>query len=190
MSGTLFIFCAPESIFSDIEVTRSSLMFCTPRLIFGGTEGAGSNFHVLLLPNPFLTVLRTRGPVFLFCAPGLIFGGTESARSNFHVLHSRLIFVDNEGVRSHFFVSLPDSFSVVAKVSSLVLMFCALGPAFRATVDVGTLFIFYALESIFSDIEATESSLMFCTPRLIFGSTEGTGSNFHVLRSRTHFRRY
>jgi hypothetical protein len=31
---------------------------------------------------------------------------------------------------------------------------------------------------------------MFCAPKLIFGDTEGAGSRFHVLRSRTHFGRY
>jgi hypothetical protein len=32
--------------------------------------------------------------------------------------------------------------------------------------------------------------LMFCTPGLVFGSIEGVGSRFHVLRSQTHFRLY
>jgi hypothetical protein len=31
---------------------------------------------------------------------------------------------------------------------------------------------------------------MFYTPELIFGSIDSVGSRFHVLRSRTHFRRY
>jgi hypothetical protein len=31
---------------------------------------------------------------------------------------------------------------------------------------------------------------MFCAPGLIFGGTEDVGSDFQVLRSRTHFRRY
>jgi hypothetical protein len=31
---------------------------------------------------------------------------------------------------------------------------------------------------------------MFCAPGLVFGGTEGVGSHVHVLRSRTHFRRY
>jgi hypothetical protein len=31
---------------------------------------------------------------------------------------------------------------------------------------------------------------MFCAPGLILGGTEGVGSRFHVLRSRTHFGRY
>jgi hypothetical protein len=34
------------------------------------------------------------------------------------------------------------------------------------------------------------ASGLFCAPELIFGGTEGAGSNFYVLRSRTHFRRY
>jgi hypothetical protein len=31
---------------------------------------------------------------------------------------------------------------------------------------------------------------IFCAPVLIFGDNEGVGSSFHILRSRTHFRRY
>jgi hypothetical protein len=31
---------------------------------------------------------------------------------------------------------------------------------------------------------------MFCAPKVISGGTEGVGSRFHVLRARTHFRRY
>jgi hypothetical protein len=31
---------------------------------------------------------------------------------------------------------------------------------------------------------------MFCAPKFIFSGTEGTGSRFNVLRSRTHFHRY
>jgi hypothetical protein len=31
---------------------------------------------------------------------------------------------------------------------------------------------------------------MFCALRLIFGDSEGVGSRFNVLRSRSHFRRY
>jgi hypothetical protein len=31
---------------------------------------------------------------------------------------------------------------------------------------------------------------MFCAPGPVFGGIEGVGSRFHVLRSRTHFRRY
>jgi hypothetical protein len=99
-----------------------------------------------------LTVPRAQGQVFRFYSPGLIFGGTEGARSSFHVLRSGLIFDDNKGVRSRFFVSFLDSFSAVPKVSSLVLIFCAPGPVFRATEDVGYTFLFFALPNPFSAI--------------------------------------
>jgi hypothetical protein len=57
-------------------------MFCAPRLVFDGTEGIGSRFHVL----------RSRGLDFMFCDPGLVFGGTKGVRSRFHVLRSRTCF--------------------------------------------------------------------------------------------------
>jgi hypothetical protein len=51
--------------------------------------------------------------------------------------------------------------------------------------------MFCTLEVDFGDIDGAGSSfLCFCAPRPIFGSTEGVRSSFHVLRSRTHFRRY
>jgi hypothetical protein len=37
---------------------------------------------------------------------------------------------------------------------------------------------------------ATGPVFMSCAPGLNFGGTEGVGSRFHVLRARTHFRRY
>jgi hypothetical protein len=40
-----FIFCTPTLIFCGTD--RSLFIFCAPRLIFGGTEGVGSRFHVL-----------------------------------------------------------------------------------------------------------------------------------------------
>jgi hypothetical protein len=66
-------------------------MFCALRLVFDGTVGAGSRFHVLrsrnrfrryrgyrvlfssfVLPDSFSTVPRASGPVFMFCAPEFI----------------------------------------------------------------------------------------------------------------------
>jgi hypothetical protein len=86
-------------------------MFCAPGLIFDGTEGVGSRFHVLRArihvelyrgrrvpfscfarPNSYSVVPRALGPVFMFCAPGLIFGGTEGVGSRFHVLRAQTYF--------------------------------------------------------------------------------------------------
>jgi hypothetical protein len=76
-------------------------MFCASELIFGGTEGVESRFHVLrsrthfrwyrvrrvsfssfALSDSFSAVLRASDPVFMFFAPGHVFG----VRSFFHVL--------------------------------------------------------------------------------------------------------
>jgi hypothetical protein len=127
----LFLFCAPRTFFwrcrghmllfscfalsdSFSAVSRASgpvLMFCAPGLIFGGSEGVGSPFHVLhsrtrfrryrgrpvpfsffALLESFSAVPRASGPVFMFCAPGLIFGGTRGVGSRFHVSRSRTGF--------------------------------------------------------------------------------------------------
>jgi hypothetical protein len=147
-------------------------MFCAPGLIFGDSEGVGSRFYVLrsrthfrrcrgrqvpfscfTLPNPFFAVPTAAIPVFLFCAPGNILGGTDGVGSRFHVLRSRPHFRRYRGrLVSFSCFALHDSFSAVPRVSGPVFLFCAPGPIFDCTNDVG--------------------------------------SRFHVLRSRTHFRRF
>jgi hypothetical protein len=49
---------------------------------------------------------------------------------------------------------------------------------------------FALLESFPEVVSASGSVFMFCAPGLLFGGTEDVGSRFHVLRSRTRFRRY
>jgi hypothetical protein len=183
-SGPVLMFCArtqfrryrgrriPFSCFerphSFSTVPRASgpfFMFCASGLVFGGTEGVGSRFHVLRvrthfrmyrvrpLPDSFSTVPRALVPIFMFCAPRHIFSGMEGVESRFHVLRSRTCFRRYRGCRVPFSCfARPESFSAVLR---------ALGPVF-----------------------------IFCTPGHVFGDTEGVRSCFHVLRSRTHFRRY
>jgi hypothetical protein len=140
-----------------------------PVLVFGGTEGVRSHFHVLRSrtrfrryrwrrvpfscfahPNSFSAVPRASGPVIIFCATGVVFGGAEGVGSRFLVLAPELLFGDTEGVASCFHVfALPDSFSEVPRASGLDFLFCA--------------------------------------SELVSRGTEGVGSRFHVLRSRNHF---
>jgi hypothetical protein len=147
-------------------------MFCAPELVFGGTEGVGSRFHVLrsrsrfcryrgrrvpflcfALPESFSAVPSALGPVFMFCAPELNFGGTEGIWSCCHGLRFRTRFRRYRGRRVPFSCfARPNSFSTVPRASSPVFMYSA--------------------------------------PGLVFGGTESVGSQFHVLRSQTHFRRY
>jgi hypothetical protein len=87
------------------------LMFYAPGLVFGGTEGVESRFHVLCarnrfrrylgrrvpltsfaLPDSFSAVPSASGPVFMFCAPELVFDCTEGVGSCFHVLRARTGF--------------------------------------------------------------------------------------------------
>jgi hypothetical protein len=104
-------FAFPDS-FS--RVTRASgliFMFCALGLVFCGTEGVGSYFHVLRAlthfrryrgrqvpfscfkrPESFSTVPRATSPVFMSCAPLLFFGGFEDVGSRFHVLRPRTRF--------------------------------------------------------------------------------------------------
>jgi hypothetical protein len=138
-------------------------IFLTPGLVFGGTEGIDSNFHIsrsrtrfrwyrgcqihctcLALPNSL-----ELAPVsfFMFRAPRLIFGGTEGVSFSFHISRSRTNFRRYNGRRvqcSCF--ALPDPISTVQRASEPVFMFCA--------------------------------------SRLILGGIEGVKSSFYVLRYR------
>jgi hypothetical protein len=122
------------------------------RTRFGRYRGRRVQFSCFALPGSCGAVLRASGPVFKFCAPELILGGTEGAGSRFHILRSQARFGRYQG-RQLLFSSfaLPDAFSTVPRASGLVFIFCA--------------------------------------PELILGGTEGAGSHFHLLHSRTRFRR-
>jgi hypothetical protein len=108
----------------------------------------------------------------MFCTPGRVFGGTEGVVSRFHVLCSRTHFRRCRVRQVPFSVIVHTySFSTVPRASGPVFMFCVPG--------------------LFSAVSKASSSVfMFCAPRLIFDGTKGVGSRFHVLRSRTSFRRY
>jgi hypothetical protein len=165
-------FARPDSLSAVPSASDPVFMFCAHELIFGGTEGVGSLFHVLrsqthfrpyrgcrvlfscfARPDSFSAVPRALCPAFMFCAPEIIFGGTEGVGSRFHVLRSENHFRRGRVRRvtlSCF--ALPDSLSAVARASGPVFMFCAL--------------------------------------KLIFVGAECVGSCCHVLRALTHFRRY
>jgi hypothetical protein len=164
--GPVFKFCVPRHIFGVVEGVG------TLGLIFYGTEGVGSRFHVLrawthfwryrghwvsfscfALSDSFSAIPSASCPVFMFCTPGVVFSGTEGVRSRYHIFLFRTSFWRCGGRRVPFSCfALPNLFSAVPKASGLIFIFCAL--------------------------------------KLIFGGTEGVGSRFLILRVRTHFRRY
>jgi hypothetical protein len=137
-------------------------MFSAPRLIFGGTEGVGSHFHVLrshtrfrryrgrqvpfiyfAIPDPFWAVPRALGHVFMLCALGLIFDGTKGVVSHFYVLRSQTHFRRYRWRRVPFSCfMLLDPFWVVPRAPGQVFMFCALGLILRGTEGVRSYFYF------------------------------------------------
>jgi hypothetical protein len=150
-------------------------LFCLPGLIFGGSEGVVSRYHVLRVQTHFRAVPMTSGPVFMFsrasdplfmfCAPRLIFGGTGDVVSCFYVLRSRTRFRRYRGRWVPFSrFALLDPFSAIPGASCPVFVFFSPVLVFRAFSGVG--FRFHVLCS----------------------RTHFRRSRFHVLRARTHFR--
>jgi hypothetical protein len=162
-------------------------------------------------PGFVLAVPRASGLVFMFCAPGLIFCCTDGVCIRLHVLRSRTRFrrYRRRPVPFSCFAR-PDLFSAVPMASSPVFIFCAPGHVLGANEGVGprfhvlrartrflsyrgcrVSFSCYARPDSFSTVpRAVGPVFMFCAPGLVLGGNEGVGSRFHVLRSRTHFRRY
>jgi hypothetical protein len=160
------------------------------RSSFRRYRGRRVSFSRFAPPDSFSTVLRASGPFFMFLALGLVFGGSE-------------------GVVPFSCFARPDSFSAVPGASGPVFMFCAPGHFFGGTEGVGSryhvlcartlfrryrgrrvLFSCFVRPDSFSAVpRASGPVFMFCAPHLNFGDTEGVGFRFHVLRSRTRFRR-
>jgi hypothetical protein len=165
-------FALPDTFSAVRRASGPFFMSCAPRLVFSGSEGVESRFHVLFSrtrfhryrgrrlpfssfahPNSFATLSTASGPVFMYYAPRHVFGGAEGVRSCFHVLCSRTHFRRFRGRRVPFSCfARPYLFSTILRASCPVFMFCA--------------------------------------PGLVFGGPEGVCSRFHVLSSLTHFRRY
>jgi hypothetical protein len=181
----------PGLVFGGSEGVRSRFNVLRARTHFGGTEVVRNRFHVLrararfrrfrgrrvpfscfALPDTFSTVLRVSGPVLMFCAPGLVFDGSEGFGSRFHVLRARTYFGGKEGFGSRFHVLRSRT-------------------SFRRSPVCRVLFSCFALSDSFSAVPLVSGlDFVFCAPGFIFGGSEGVGSRFHVLLSRTRFRRF
>jgi hypothetical protein len=62
---------------------------------------------------------------------------------------------------------------------------------FRRYRECQISFSCFALPESFSTVPKEPGPVfLFCDPGLVLGGTEGVGSRFHVLHSRTRFRRY
>jgi hypothetical protein len=134
-----------------------------------------------------------------------------SVGSRFHVLRFRTHFGGIKGVRSRFHVgALSETFRAEMRAPSSTFMFPTPRLDFGSTEGIRSrfhglrsrthfrlyrerqvLFSCLALPDSFSVVlRASGPVFMFYDPALILGDTEGVRSRLHVLRSRTHFRRY
>jgi hypothetical protein len=168
-------------------------------------------FSCFALPYSFLAVPTASGPVFMFYALGHVIGGAEGVGSRFRVLRSRTRFRRFRGHRVQFSCyASPYSFSTVLRAWGPVFMFCAPVLIFSDTEGGGSHFHVlrvrtnfrryqqrplpfssFALTNKFSAVRSASGTIfMFSAPELIFDGNNRVGSRFHVLRSRTRFRRF
>jgi hypothetical protein len=208
--GPVFMFFAPVLIFSGTEGVGSRFHFSRSRTHFRRFRGRLFPFSCFARPYSCSAVPRASGPVIMFCVPGHIFGGTNGVGSRFHVLRARTHFRRCRVRRVPFsYFARPFSFSVIPRASGPVFMFCTLVSRFKGVPRRGSRFhvllpdsflaepwasgpvlMFCASGLFFVVTEGVGLIFMFCAPGLVFGDTEGVGSRFHVLRARTHFRRF
>jgi hypothetical protein len=205
------MFCAPVLVFGRTEGVPSRFHVLRSRTRFRRYGGHSFPFSCFPLLDMFSAIPSVSGPIFIFSATGHVFGGTEGVRSCFLILRTRTHFRRYRGRRVPFSCfALSDSFSAVPRASGPVFMFCVPRLIFGGAEGVGSRFLLlrsrtrfrpyqgrlilfscFPLQDMFSVLpRASGPVFMFCTPELVFVGTEGVGSRFHVLRSRTRFRRY
>jgi hypothetical protein len=129
-------FALTESFWALPSASNPIFIFSAPGLIFGGTKGIRSHFHVLC-SRTCLGRFRWRRTHFHVCSPEPILGGTEGVGSRFHVLRSRTHFRRYRGCRVPLScLALPNSFSAVPRATSHVFMFCAFVPVLGSTEGI------------------------------------------------------
>jgi hypothetical protein len=204
-------FALSDSFWALPRASRIVFKFCATGLVSGGTEDVGSRFHVLrsrtrfwryrgrrfpfscsALLDTFWAVPRASGLVYMFCAPGLVSGGTEDAGSRFQFLRSRTRFVRYRGRRLPFSCfALPDTFwAFYVGVGSRFHVMCS-RTLFGCYRGRRVPFSCFELPDTFRAVpRAPVPVFMFCAPGHVSGGTEGAGSRFLVLCSRTRFGPY
>jgi hypothetical protein len=201
-SVPVFMFCAPKLVFGGTEGVGSR---------FRRNRGRRLLFSCFALPDLVSTAWRASVLILMFCSPELFFGGTEGVRSHFHILRARTRFRRYRGPRVPFsYFALTNSFSAVQEASSPVFMFYAPGLIIGGTEGIGSRlhilrsqtrfrryrgrrvpYSCFARSDTFSAVQrASVLVFMFCALGLVFRSTKGVRSRFHILRARTRFRRY
>jgi hypothetical protein len=203
-------FALLDSFSAVPSVSGPVIMFYAPGLVFGGTEGVGSRFHVLRDRTHFRRYQGRQLPFSCFVR-----------RTRFRRYRGRRIPFS--------YFALPNSFSAVPRASGAVFMFCAPGLVFGGIEGVRSCFHVFRSRTCFwryrgrrvpfsrfplrdsfwryrgcrvpfscfarsysfsTVMRSSDPVFLFCAPRLVFGGVECVGCRFHVLRARTRVRRY
>jgi hypothetical protein len=185
--------------------SRTRFHVLRARTHFRRYQGHEVSFSCCALPDSFSAVPRASGLVFSgtegvrSCFH--VFGGSEGVGSRFLILRDQTLFRRYQGRRVPFSCfALLDSFSAVRRASGPFFMFCAPGLIFGGNEGVGSRFHVlcartrfrlyrgrrvsfscFTLPDTFSAVpRASGRVFMFSTLGLVFGGIEGVGSRFHV----------
>jgi hypothetical protein len=183
-------------------------MFCAPEIFLGVTEGGGARFQVLRFRTRFWRY-QGRWGSFLCFAPRTLFGRYRGRLGSFSsfALPDTFSPVPSTSWLVFMFCTL-GAFLTVPRASGLVFNFCAPQHIFGGIEGVGYRFQVLRSQTHFRRYQGHHGSFssfalpysfwlllrasgpvfMFCAPELVSGGTEGAGTRFHVLRSRTRFR--
>jgi hypothetical protein len=205
------------------------LIFCAPKLIVGGSDGAESPLHNLrsrthfrrfrgswvpfscfAFPNSFSAAPRALGPILMFYTPGVVFDGTKGVGSSFHILRSHNRFLRYRGVGTRIDVllsrtcfgwlrwrrdrfsclALPDLFWAVPRASSPVFLFGAPGHVLSGTAGVRSNFDVLRCRTHFWHYRGRQVSFSCFAFPDSFWRYQGSWSPFNVFSPSTHFWRY
>jgi hypothetical protein len=166
-------------------------MFCAPGFVFGGSEGVGSHFHVLRAPTRFRRFRACRVPISCFARPDSSSAVLRASDTVIMFCAPGLVYGSTEGVRSRFHVFRSWSFFRSYRGRQVPFSCFALPDSLsvvpRAPLPV---FMFSALGHVLGGTEGVGSLFHVLRSRTRFRRNVGVGSDFHVLRSRTSFRWY
>jgi hypothetical protein len=184
-------FARRDSLSAEPRATTTVFMFFILTLIFGGTKGCRVPFSSFALPGTFSAVRMVSGLDFMFCAPRLIFGGTECVQTRFMFCAPEHILSRVECVGSCLYVLCARTrFRLLEDDRFCFHVLCAKTHFWRHRWRRAPFSCFTIPDSFSAVPMASAPVFMFCAPGLVFGSIEGVGCRFHVLRARTRFQRY